>query len=194
MKRLLTLLCALLLLLSGCSAKSSPSIRPADLTENEQALLRMFGQSYPSQVFDFTAPEGSVGLIIRRQQLVEGEWVSTSHYLQVAGQAGRVAISFDDLADGLRCAILQDGNVDATSVTRDSGLDLTGMFTATETLRTSIPAALHTEIPLLMHLREAGTEMPFPGAGMADYPDAAPFADYDAVYVVTATFTDKPLE
>ena len=191
MKRLLPLLLALLFL-TGCSAK--PSIRPAELSKAEQALLRMFDQSYPNQVFDFTAPEGAVGLIIRRQHLQNGQWMTASHYLHVTEKTGRIAISFDNLADGLRCAILQKGEVESNSATRDADFDPTGMFTATQTLRNTADAPLNTEVPLLMQLHKAGTEMPFPGAAMADYPNTALFADYDQVYIVTAAFTDKPLQ
>ena len=191
MKRLLPLLLALLML-SGCSAK--PSIAPAKLSKDEQALLRMFGQGYPHQVFDFTAPEGAVGVIIRRQHLQDGQWVTASHYLHVTEKTGRIAISFDDLAAGLHCAILQKGEVESNSATRSAAVDFAGMFTATQTLRASTAAPLNTEVPLLMQLRKAGIEMPTPGAAMADYPNAASFADYDHVYIVTAAFTDKPLQ
>ena len=191
MKRLLPLL-LVLLLLSGCAAK--PSIRPADLAKGEQTLLRMFNQNYPGQVFDFTAPEGTVGLIIRRHQLQEGGWVSASYYLPVTEKTGRIAISFDDLAHGLHCAILQDGEVQSTASQRHGAADKNdGIFTATELLKNAAEAALNAEIPLLMQLHAAGNEMPFPGASMADYPNAAAFAAYDAAYLITATFTDKPL-
>ena len=192
MKRLLPLL-LVLLFLSGCTAK--PSIRPADLAKDEQTLLRMFDQNYPSQVFDFTAPEGTVGLIIRRHQLQEGAWISASYYLPVTEKTGRIAISFDNLAHGLHCAILQDGEVQSTASQRHGAADENdGMFTATEILKNATEAALNAEIPLLMQLHAAGNEMPFPGASMADYPNAAAFAAYDAAYLITATFTDKPLE
>ena len=189
MKKLIPLLLALLLL-SGCTIQ--PSIAPAKLTKDEQALLRMFDSSYPQQVFDFVAPEGAVGLIIRRQSLEDGQWVTASHYLQLNGQTGRFAISFDDLADGLRCAILQNGEVESVSATRDAELDTTGMITATTALSTPVHAALHAEIPLLMQL--FSHEMPLPSASLNDYPGIVAFSEYDYVYIVTATFTDKPLE
>ena len=192
MKRLLPLLLALLML-TGCSAK--PSIRPAALSKDEQALLRMFDPSYPNQVFDFTAPQGAVGLIIRRQHLLDGEWVSASYYLNVTEKTGRIAISFDNLADGLHCAILQKGETESTTSVRQGTAErAVHTFTATETLLAAADAPLNAEVPLLMQLHKAGTEMPFPGAAMADYPNAAAFSAYDDVYIVTAAFTDKPLQ
>ena len=193
MKKLIVLLLALLLL-SGCTAatKSKPSIRPADLTESEQALLRMFGLNYPRQVFDFTAPEGAVGVIIRRQQLVEGEWVATKHYLRVDGKTGRIAISFDQLADGLRCAIQQEGNAEATSVTRQGTATQNFTSTAMITLSADTEAALDVEIPLLVQVHTDDLAITSPRINA--YPDAAAFSAYDEVYVVTAAFTDKELE
>lgn len=194
MKRLMLFLLMLtMLLLTGCS-ESKPTIAPAKLTKDEQALLRMFDQQYPGQVYDFTAPEGAVGLIIRRQHLENGQWVAASHYLHVTEETGRIAIRFDNLADGLHCAILQSGEVEATSAFRKPGTETTAMMTATATLDKTVSAELSKEIPLLMQVFTSTNGMGVSIPGLDDYPDPSAFAGYDDVCIVTAEFTDKPLE
>ena len=192
MKRLLPLLLCLMLL-TGCAA--SPTLRPAKLTGDEQALLRMFDLNYPGQVFDFTAPKGTVGVILRIQHLQEGVWVASSYYLHAEEGTGRIAVSFDNLADGLHCAILQRGEVESTSAARKTAAsDLPGTMHATQRLSSAVPAVLNEEIPLVVQLHQEGSEMPLQGGSLADYPHADAFAAYDHVYAVTATFTDQPLE
>lgn len=193
MKRVfLAVICIFMLCLSSCSLQ--PSIRPAELTKGEKALLRMFDQNYPQRVFDFTAPQGAVGLIVRRQHLQDGQWVAAEHYLHVTEKNGRIAISFDSLADGLHCAILQKGDVESTSAIRREKTETDAMMIATTVISSTVSAELNQEIPLLMQVFSAADGMPFSGGGLSSYPDSAAFAGYDEVYIVTAAFTDKPLE
>ena len=117
----LLLLAALMLTAGACGGKPAgetagetagedtartPHIQPAQLTQEEQALVDLMGRDAACRLFEFDT--GGVVSRVRIQvyQLTDGAWDKVSGVSSpILEERGRVALNFDNMQDGLRMAV-----------------------------------------------------------------------------------------
>lgn len=157
----LLLAAALALSLAGCGANGDNSkgkggamtIAPAQLSQEEQALADLLALGMEAyHIFDFQV-EGAKSIHLRAYELADGEWNCAEHgVLEAAGGAGRVALTFGKMTEGVRMACKDASGVYSSEVTMAAGDDAASMTFATSTLTESAKIELDQEIPLAVRL------------------------------------------
>ena len=187
MKRMmLCLLTALLVLtLSSCSAKKPKMyIEPAQLSAEEQSLVKLIGED--SRLFDFKLDGEAKSVKICVYRLENGAWVQASGGGEFfnRGKEGRLALTFEKLSDDIRTAIADDGAVSMERKVPEE-MDLKDYGRATAVLNERKAAAWGEEIPLVMQV--FSTKEVFSDYGPENFftPEKL---DYEHVYAVTVCF------
>ena len=194
----LLLAAALALSLAGCGANGDKdknkggamTIAPAQLSEEEQAvadLLALGMESY--HIFDFQV-EGAKSIHLRAYELSDGEWNCAEHgVLEAAGGAGRVALTFGKMTEGVRMACKDAAGIFSSEVTMAAGDDAASMTFATSTLTESAKIELDQEIPLAVQIATTKNEIRSYEVGYFHMPREYAKHGYEHVYAITVTFS-----
>lgn len=192
------LLCALLSIsLSACTGNDSNQmyIEEAQLTEEEKNIAELLGLSREYRLYDFQLDDTVKSMQINTYELVDGEW----HIIVGGGgqafedSKGRLALGFDNLADGLRIAVQSEHNSDSTTYFNENKNDLTDMSYTTSALSENKEIIYDQEIPLVIQIITSKNEV---HSYQVDYffqPEEYEKYDYEHVYAVTALFSQKPV-
>lgn len=195
----LLLLAALMLTAGACGGKPAgetaredtartPHIQPAQLTQEEQALVDLMGRDAACRLFEFDA--GGVVSRVRIQvyQLTDGAWNKVSGVsTPILEERGRVALNFDNMQDGLRMAVQHGELLIDHTYTPEQGAEAPGgrWVTAQLTQRQELAGE---EIPLAIQI--ITDRQPVSDVQMEDFfrPEKYAAGGYECVYAVTAEF------
>ena len=193
----LLLAAALALSLAGCGANGDKdknkggamTIAPAQLKE-EQALADLLALGMESyHIFDFQV-EGAKSIHLRAYELSDGEWNCAEHgVLEAAGGAGRVALTFGKMTEGVRMACKDAAGIFSSEVTMAAGDDAASMTFATSTLTESAKIELDQEIPLAVQIATTKNEIRSYEVGYFHMPREYAKHGYEHVYAITVTFS-----
>lgn len=118
-KRIFAALGALLLLLmlTACAGQTAvnaaQSLRPAEMTEEENAVLALLGGSQTS-VFDFTTDNALRSVRVERYELQNGAWKAFGGgSFAVSGEKGRIALTMNPNSGEIRFAVQDDHGTSA---------------------------------------------------------------------------------
>lgn len=196
-KRIWTLLLCVVLSfsLSACAENNLDTmyIEEAQLTEEEKNIAELLGLNQEYRLYDFTIDDTVKSMRINTYELVDGEWhiVAGGGGQAFEDSEGRLALGFENIADGLRIAIQSEHRGGSTSYFAESKNDITGMGYATSTLSDKKRIAYDQEIPLVIQIITSKNEV---HSYMVDYffqPEEYEKYDYEYVYAITVLFSQK---
>lgn len=201
MKKLTAALLGMLLcvFLTACKAEppaSSLYIEPAKLTAEEEALKKLLGDSENILLLDALLDDSVKSCTISKYELENGAWknIEESSYALLSRES-RIAISAGDLGNGSMRVAIQDGEDSYSSIQhhapeteKEEGLGI-----ATSVLAEREPVTFGEEIPLMIQIQTAKTEI---SSYLVEYffqPERYAEHDYEHVYALTITFLQSPL-
>ena len=158
MKRIWALLLGVVLSVSltACAENNLDQmyIEEAQLTEEEKNIAELLGLNQEYRLYDFSLDDTVKSMQINTYELIDGEWhiVAGGGGQAFEDAEGRLALGFDNLADGLRIAIQSEHNNGSTSYFKESENDITGMGYATSVLSDKQEIVYDQEIPLVIQI------------------------------------------
>lgn len=193
-------LAALLALgLAGCGADKDKEenkggdmyIQPAQLSEEETALVELLGVGMGSHhIFDFRA-KGAKSLQVNVYELIDGEWSRVPGGAEVGlwAGSGRMVLTFGKMTEGVRLVVQADG-IFSTSFQVTPEDDVSGMAFGTATLDAS-PAEmeLEQEIPLVLQMANSKNELRMYSVDYFGMPRELAKTGYEHIYAVTVIFS-----
>lgn len=184
----------LILALTGCggeTAEPSMYIEPARLTEEEENIADLLGVEDDQYIFDFVLDDNVQSMQINTYELADGEWrmIAGGGGQAFDDTAGRIALGFDMIGEGVRIAVQSDGSGGATAYYPDPKDDFEGMGSATSFLSGRTEIVYEAEIPLAVQIVTAKNEI---HSYMVEYfHSPEEYAGYEYVYAITARFSQK---
>jgi len=199
-KRYISLLLAALMALSlaGCGAKDDKktegdmTVRPAQLSEEENALVELLGVELGNyHIFDFQV-EGAKSVQIAAYELVGDEWspVTAGGGTFIQEGAGRIALMFGKMNEGVSVRYQGENGGGGTKFAMPGG-DSAGMFYATSTLTSSTPVELEQEVPLAIQIATTQSEIHSYDVQYFGMPREYAKHGYEHVYAITVTFSGQ---
>lgn len=151
------------------------------------------GLNQEYRLYDFHLDDTVKSMRVNTYELIDGEW----HIVAGGGgeafedSDGRLALGFDNLANGLRTAVQSEHNNGSTSYLKESKTDMAGMGYTTSTLSDRKEILYDQEIPLVIQIITSKNEV---HSYVVDYffkPEEYEKYDYEYVYAVTVLFSQK---
>lgn len=187
-------ICLMLILLTGCTTAaqttSALSVRPAALTEEEQAIYQLVS-SQNTLLFDFTADETIQSFRISAYELgTDGSWVNISESREAYDElTGRLALRFHVIPNGMRIAVQGKG---ATENAASETIDTSDMSISSMPLSTQAALTYEQEIPLVVQVVSSKAVKDL----SLDYfatPEKYLAAGHEHVYYITLTLSQQAL-
>nr|WP_325212516.1 hypothetical protein [uncultured Oscillibacter sp.] len=192
-------LCALLLLLAGCSAEAAPAmyIEPAELDEKEKAVAQLLGADTDQHLFDVVLDGTAKKVRTAVYELAGGEWRVVSEgnlALKEGEKKARMAFGFEDLRGDYREAVQFEKDFRAARYGSSEELDdPEGMGRGTSLLANRTEIVYGEEIPLAIQVNTTQN-----GAVLYDpeqffHPEEYEKLGYEHVLALTVTFSQESL-
>lgn len=169
-------------------------LRPAQLSDGERQLLKLTG--FDGRIYRYRADGDLRSVEINCYKLgADGAWIAMGGGGRCALEdaEGRLALSFDDLSEGLRVA-LEGGNGlfafdhEIPAAGADDGLGREIRWAG------DLPIEYEQEMPLAVQLFSDPEETAYCEAGDFERPQAFLEAGYEKVYALTLTFSRQAME
>lgn len=200
-KRIFLAFLTLMLTLSitGCGGQATTSemrIQPAALTPNETNLIKLINSSdQSSQIFDYNVDSKVQTVAVTTYKLDEnGKWATRFGPSSFALQAttGRIAISFDNIDDGMKISIQHGDNTVGSEMNpgQKSNLSEIGRLTSFADV---IDIEYDKEIPLAMQVFSSG-DMTTTEVDGFYHSEELMESGYEAVFVVVIEFSKEGLQ
>lgn len=204
LKRYCCLLLAVLLSVSacGCGAAShaSMSVRPAQLSAEEEALARLLDVNMDSyRIFDFemdgkgnSKSSGVQSVQVTLYELEGAEWtVKAQSQRAFSDAAGRLALSFGKITEGVHLAVQSESAFGSISLDMDPEAGTSSMSYTTSMLTESAVMDLDKETPLAIQIVTSKNDITSYGVQYFDMPREYARHNYEHVYAVTLMFSQK---
>lgn len=182
----ITLFLSILILLSGCAPKagSSPMIRQAVLSEEEQRMADLIQTGRDVKFYDYQMDADISALLFSIESLNdEGQWetLAASTFHQLDKKEGRIAIILSRDSIVFSC---EDGQYEVN-------LDPASFQNTTESwIEETSPIHMNEKIPLGMLIGTDSDSVLFPDISEYYEPDKLLEKNYDDVKVITITLSD----
>lgn len=190
----------LMLAITGCGSKSTMEgmrIQPAVLTPNEANLIQLINSSdQSSQIFEYNVDSNAKTVAITTYKLDDdGKWVTRFGPSSFAMQAttGRIAISFDNIDDGIGVAMQDNTGTIGSSVDPGQKSNLSEMARVSS-FADIVDIEYDKEIPLAMQVFSAGGDMISGEMDTFYHPEKLLNSGYDEVFVVVIKFSKGGLQ
>lgn len=200
MKRVCGLLCCGLLFLSmsACAERASGEmyIEAAQLTEEEKDIAGLLGLNQGHRIYDFQVDDTVRSMQVNTYELVDGKWnrMMGGGGQSFVDQEGRIALGFENIADGLRVAVQSEHSSGATSHSAEMGNDIAGMGRATSALAEKEEIVYDREIPLVIQIITSKDEVSAYSVDHFFQPEEYEKYGYEHVYAITVLFSQKTVE
>lgn len=204
LKRYRSLLLAVLLALSaagcGVTGHAAMSVRPAQLSAEEEALARLLDVNMdPYRIFDFqmegkgnAKSPGVQSVQITLYELEGDGWtVKAQSRRAFSDAAGRLALSFGKITEGVRLAVQSESTFGSLSLDMEPEAGTSSMAYATSILTESAVMDLDKETPLAIQIVTSKNEITSYGVEYFDMPREYARHNYEHVYAVTLMFSQK---
>ena len=201
MQKVFSILLTMCLIFGLCACSHSEQtpaemyIEPAQLTQEEKNVADLLGLNTGQRIFDFVVDDSVQTIRVNTYRLIDGKWA-----LEAGGggqaftdKTGRLALSFDKLAEGIRIAIQSAHSNGSTSYQSEPEENLIGMGYATSILSEKTEIAYETEIPLAIQVVTNQNEIVSYQVDYFAQPEEYEKLGYEGVFAVTIYFSQKPL-
>jgi hypothetical protein len=201
-KRILigSMVLTLMLAITGCGNKSTMAemrIQPAVLTPNETSLIELINSSdQSSHIFEYNVDSNAQTVAITAYKLDdEGKWVARFGPSSFAMQAttGRIAISFDNIDDGMGIAMQDNTGTVGSSMDPGQKSNLSEM-TRVSSFADIVDIEYDKEVPLAMQVFSSDGDMISGAMDTFYHPEKLLKSGYDEVFVVVIEFSKKDLQ
>lgn len=182
----------------GCNTqllKDSMKISQAQLTKQESQILSLIKGSIGSAIFDYTADPDAKSVSVACYKLDQnGKWEIHSGWdsYPIEDVAGRIAVSFNNLDDGMRVAVQTGDNMYASENNSDIKSNTVDMGSAT-TCATTESIVYEEEIPLVIQVFTTKDAINTYDITFFNEPKEFINRGYSDVYVVVAKFSEQDL-
>ena len=166
-------------------------IRGAQLNEDEGDIIELLGIKSGFNVFDFKVDDNVKSIQINTYELVDGKWD-----LMVGGGGqsfsdveGRIALSYDYIANGLRTAVQSEKSGGSNSYDLAEKYDFNNLAKTESVLSSETVIEYEKEIPLVIQMftsQNGGISF-----GLDSYFMPESIKGYEKVYSVTVMFSQK---
>ena len=201
LKRYCALLLAALLALSaagcGVTGHAAMSVRPAQLSAEEEALAKLLDVNMDSyRIFDFQMEEGKRNGVqsvqVTLYELEGGAWtVKARSQRAFSDPLGRLALSFGKITDGVHLAVQSENFFDSMSLDMESEADTSSMSYTTSMLTESATMDMDKETPLAIQIVTSKNDITSYGVQYFDMPREYARHNYEHVYAITLMFSQK---
>lgn len=186
----------LLVLLVACEGKvDKPEmyIEKARLSEQEERIAELLGANNDQLIYYFVLDESVKSIQVKTYELIDGAWsmISGMGGYTFFDKEGRLALDFDDLAEGLRVALQSENNNLSTKYLTEAEEDFAGIGRATSMLNNLAEITYEQEIPLVIQISTSKNTVSSYNVEYFFMPDEYEKLGYEHVYAITIRFSQK---
>ncbi len=202
-KRSAALLLAVLtaLALSACGqageSSGSMSVAPAQLTQEETALTELLGLGMENyRIFDYQVGGGVQSIQLTVYELVGTEWEPKVNAIRSASTdpKGRIALAFGRMTEGVRVSFQSENSGGGATFTMETEDDVSSMACATSMLTNAAEIAFDQEVPLVVQIVTSKNQINSYDVSYFGMPREYAKHEYEHVYAITVTFSEKAVE
>ncbi|MBS6645152.1 MAG: hypothetical protein KH366_16365 [Clostridiaceae bacterium] len=192
---IIAVISALLTLISCSSAPGKPAlyIEKAVLSQQEEKIVQLLGADSGACIYDFVLDDKVKSIQINTYQLKDGKWelISGGGGQQFSDTKGRLALSFENISEGLRIAVQSENESGSTEYSTDPLEQNSGMGRATSMLNDLKEINYDQEIPLVIQIMTSKSSIYSLDVDYFFEPGQYEEYGYESVYAVTIRFSQK---
>lgn len=203
MKKMMSMVLLLLFILCmtacGENQEVSMQLKVADLTEQENGIVKLLQNDNFSEFFDYTVGENIKSMSVKCYKLDDnGTWIhETGGNHVIENKAGRIAIEFNHLGEGFHVAIQNGDTISGVEHHTNQKINTEGManstfFASTENFSMET-IECGKEIPVVIQIFTSKDEISSYGVTYFNEPQVYQEQGYEFVYAVTIEFSEKEL-
>lgn len=152
----------------------------------------MLGAISEQPIYDFKLDNNVRSVQVNTYELINGAWKLVSGGGQAfSDDKGRLALGFENLAQGLRVALQSEHNSGSTQYSTEPTEDFTGMARATSILNDLTEITYEQEIPLVIQILTAQNSVSSYNVEYFFTPDEYEKHGYEHIYAITIRFSQK---
>lgn len=199
MKKQIAFIVSIILIVSltACGKENAPSMKltKAELTTQEENIIELLKFDNSANIYDFVVDETIKTVSVNSYELNKnGDWQRISGGGDaVVGISGRIALSFDIVANGMRVAMQDESGTTSTKNTIPETLDTSGLSIATSFANGTTEIVYEKELPLVVQIVTSKDEVTSYDVDYFSKPQKYQKLGYEHVYAITVTFSQNPL-
>jgi len=168
-------------------------IEKAELSQKEEDIAKLLGDNSDQLIYDFRLDDTVQSVQINTYRLTDGEWrmISGGGGQQFSDEKGRLALDFENIAEGLRVALQSEHNSGSTKYSSEPAEEFAGMGRATSMLSDLTEITYEKEIPLVVQISTAQNSINSYNVDYFFSPDEYQKHGYEHVYAITVLFSQK---
>lgn len=180
------------------SGHAAISVYPAKFSAEETALTELLDVSINNyRMFDFqigSETQGVQSMMFRAYELEDGNWVDIATQVYPFSDAvGRIALTFGKMPDGVKMAVQSESGTNSSTFAPVVEEGEAAVTYATSALTGSPSVEFDEEVPLVLQFATSKSEFSTYNVEYFGMPRELAKHDYDHVYAVTVTFSQKPV-
>ncbi len=173
--------------------KAGMYIEKAELSQQEENIAKLLGDNGDQLIYDFKLDDTIQSVQVNTYRLIDGKWsmISGGGGHQFSDSKGRLALDFENLAEGLRVALQSEHNSGSTTISSEPVEEFTGMGRVTSILNEATEIAYEKEIPLVIQISTAQSSIYSYDVDYFFTPDEYEKHGYEHIYAITILFSQK---
>lgn len=200
MKKMIISIVAAVIIVSmtACGTPKKPDmyIEKAQLTKQEEDIAKLLGADNGKLIYDFKLDDTVKCIQVNTYELSNGEWefMSGGGGYQFSDDKGRLALSFKNIADGIRVAFQSKNNHSSSEHMTDPAAQMEGMSRATSMLDDTEEITYEQEIPLVIQIITTNNSIRSYDVDYYFKPEEYEKQGYEHVYAITVRFSQKTID
>lgn len=189
------LLCGMIFSMAACKSKEETMyIEPAQLSEEEKNIGNLLGVDKNHVIYDFAVGDDVQTMEVNVYRLVDGKWDMISKDSQeFYDRTGRLALSYDKIAEGVRIALQNDAKNGSASYEPIIEDDFSKMTVATNKLDSRTELVFEKEMPLVLQIMTSKNEIRTSSTEQFFEPDMLEKQGHEYIYAITVRFSKKTI-